>query len=144
MNGIIQGKQDGGTSLNWKTSLDIPVAKWKNFQLAIYSPEAFAYINSTTHHVRIDFVDGTISIIPIKCLLVINIVPQQYFLYGTFLNNSNNRDTNIGYANGLFVCYAAKDAFNGLIIAYDSHVAGTSGDWHPENIVKSIQIGYFE
>lgn len=146
MNAIVAGKQEKVVgSLVWKSVLDIPVALNVNNSF-LYSHEAYAYINSNTHYVRIDFIGDTISIIPVNCLLIITNPSQQLFAVGCYLNLDGQRNLVYQGNFGLFISFANGDGFQGLIMTVLSR-NGNGGSITTtllQEKVKSIQIGYFE
>lgn len=146
MNAIVAGKQEKiAGSLVWKSVLDIPVALNIN-NVYLYSNEAYAYINSTQHCVRIDFIGGTISVIPINCLLIVTNPSQELFARGCYLNLDGQRNFVYQGNFGLFISFVNGNSLQGLIMT----VLGRNGDGGSitttllQEKVKSIQIGYFE
>ena len=146
MNAIVVGKQEKiAGSLIWKSVLDIPVALNVNNSW-LYSNEAYAYINSNVHCVRIDFVGDTVSIIPVNRLLIVTNPSQELYNRGCYLNLDGQRNFVYQGNFGLFISFANGNGFQGLIMT----VLGRNGDGGSITVtllqekVKSIQIGYFE
>lgn len=137
MNAIVAGKQEKQAgSLVWKSVLDIPIAV-DSFQ-TLFSSGANAYVNSSTHCLRIDFVKGATAFVPISCLLTVDNISQQLFLYGTYLHISGQYGIFIGFGNG------QQDSYAGLVIQHNDRNATLGGVWTPTNDLKLLQIGHFE
>ena len=145
MNAIVAGKQEKIVgSLIWKTVLDIPVALNVNNSW-LYSNEAYAYINSNVHCVRIDFVGDTVSIIPVNRLLIVTNPSQELYARGCYLNLDGQRNFVYQGNFGLFISFANGNGFQGLVMSVDSRSGDGGGTAELlQEKVKSIQIGYFE
>lgn len=143
MNAIVAGKQEKvAGSMVWKSVLNIPVALNVN-NAYLYSSEAYAYINSNIHCIRIDFVDETISIIPVNRLLIMSYV-SYLTSQGCYLNLDGQRNFVFQGNVGLFISFVNGDGFQGILMSVNAR-NGDSGDTGLlQEKVKSIQIGYFE